>query len=171
MKCPQCRTVMEAKRENHRYDEAGLLLTVVNAEVHRCPRCGETAVSIPNIEGMYSAVARHLISKPERLGPSEIRFLRKCLGYPSSDFAALMGVDKSTFSRWESRTSPQPMGPQAERLLRLIVAHGRPVEEYALDTLRSVAEEAPHEGLVMLHTDSRKRWTTETGENQGRNQV
>ena len=56
----------------------------------------------------------------------EIRFLRKYLGWSTADFASRMGTARETVSRWES--GAVPMGSQADRLLRLLVATAAPVK-------------------------------------------
>ena len=138
---------MESRRENHRYAESGLPnVVLMDVEVRRCPRCGETAIVIPKIEGLHRALAMTLIRERGRLGPLEIRFLRKWLGWSGSDFARHMGVDPATVSRWERVDNPQPMGATAERLLRLAAAYGQPADEYPIGTLAEIGDEPrdPH---------------------------
>lgn len=156
MKCPQCKTRMDEKREARRWEEGGLVFTVEGAEVGRCPKCGEEVVGVTNIEGMYQAVARYLITARERMAPSEIRFLRKYLGLSGADFAALVGVDRATVSRWE--TGGQVMGPQMDRLLRLLVAHAKPIDEYPIETLRDVAITDPVERRLRVAASTRGSW-------------
>lgn len=45
------------------------------------------------------AVVQHIARSPERLGPAEIRFLRKYVGYSGKDFARFVGVTPETVSR------------------------------------------------------------------------
>jgi len=66
-----------------------------------------------------------------------LRFLRKCLGWSGQDFAEHFGVAPETVSRWE--TGQANMGPQADRLLRLILAHYQPTGDYSLDLLKDLA--------------------------------
>jgi putative zinc finger/helix-turn-helix YgiT family protein len=132
---------MESSRENHRWDASGLLnLVLVDVEVRRCPNCGEQSVVIPRIEALHRALAMMLIRRPGRLGPREIRFLRKWLGWSGQEFAKHFGVAPTTVSRWESVETPTPMGGTAERLLRLAVAHGQPAEEYPVSRLAELDE-------------------------------
>ncbi|MCC6995794.1 MAG: helix-turn-helix domain-containing protein [Deltaproteobacteria bacterium] len=147
---------MDEKRETRRWEEGGLVFTVEGAEVSRCPKCGEEAVGVTNIEGMYQAVARYLITARERLSPSEIRFLRKYLGLSGSDFAAHVGVDRATVSRWES--GAQAMGPQMDRLLRLLVAHAKPIDEYPIETLKDVATAEPVDRRLRVAASTRGSW-------------
>jgi putative zinc finger/helix-turn-helix YgiT family protein len=134
---------METSRENHRWDASGLPhVVLVDVEVRRCPACGERAVMIPRIEALHRALAMVTISRPGRLSPREIRFLRKWLGWSGQEFAKHFGVTTTTVSRWESTEDPSPMGGTAERLLRLSVAHGQPAEEYPVSRLAELDDNA-----------------------------
>ena len=124
--CLMCGSRMKTKRENYRYDAVGLPgITLEGVAVSRCGKCGEYEVEIPRIEDLHRTIASAVIGKRERLTPAEIRFLRKHIGWSSGrDFAANMGTTPETVSRWENGT--MPMGPVADRLLRMFVASPRP---------------------------------------------
>ena len=156
MKCPQCRHQMVSSIENHRYPESGLSnVVLVGVEVRRCPSCGEHMVAIPRIEELHRTLAMALIRDRGRLAPNEIRFLRKWLGWSGIDFAKHMGVTPETVSRWESVESAKSMGGTAERLLRLAVAHGQPVDEYPIELLAELSEDqAPKSALLALKPQS-----------------
>lgn len=139
MKCLECGGVMRTRRENYRYEASGLKNVVLaNMEVSRCLTCGYEEVAIPNIEGLHRAIAQVLVRKPVRLAPEEIRYLRKYLGWSGVDFAKHMGVTPETVSRWEN--SREAIGPQADRLLRLMVVTREPEREYPLETLAAIDE-------------------------------
>ena len=144
MECMQCAFPMETKSETHLYDRGGIRATLVNVPVHRCAACGDFEVEIPLIVQLNQALANTLIRKPTRLTGAEIRFLRKALGWSGVDFARHMGVDAATVSRWEAG---QRMGASAERLLRLAVSVGTPIDDYSLDDLATefsdTAEDVP----------------------------
>jgi putative zinc finger/helix-turn-helix YgiT family protein len=159
-KCPKCRTPMQTARQNHRYAESGLPnVVLVGVEVSSCPGCGERVISIPRLAQLHRAIALELIRQPGRLTPQGIRFLRKHLGFATADFAKRVGVAPETVSRWESESSPQEMGPVAERLLRLMVALGQRVADYSLDTLATIADEAKVTPLRMAPDE--RGWHTE----------
>lgn len=139
MKCLQCGHPMKTRRENYRYDASGLPVTLLGVEVSRCSHCGEHEVEIPRVEELHHRIALKVISKRSRLTPAEIRFLRKTLGWSGADFARHIGVDAGTVSKWEN--GAVRMGPIADRLLRLMVAHGQPVGDYSVDRLAEVADE------------------------------
>lgn len=141
MRCLNCGAAMETRRENYHYTGCGLPhVTLQGVEVSRCPRCGETEVAIPHIEALHRAIATALVRKPGKLAPEEVRFLRKSLGWSGADFAAHMGVTPETVSRWEHGSSA--MGPTAERLLRLLVVHMAPVQDYSADLLTEIGDAA-----------------------------
>ena len=129
MNCTECATPMKSRRENYRYIESGLrYVTLVGLTVSRCPRCDNIEVAIPRIELLHNLIARALIDKQTRFTGEEVRFLRKSLGWSGSEFAKHMGVAEETVSRWENDAAP--IGPQADRLLRVLVAQGRLTTSY-----------------------------------------
>lgn len=151
MKCPNCRTPMVATRENHRWDASGLPnVVLVEVEVRRCPACDEEAVVIPRIEELHRALAMTLIDQPGRLTPHEIRYLRKWLGWSGQDFAHHFGVTATSVSRWENIDNPTPMGGTADRLLRMLVARGQPIDEYPVSKLTEIDDSAHPARMIGL---------------------
>ncbi|HEY3354972.1 MAG TPA: type II TA system antitoxin MqsA family protein [Polyangia bacterium] len=151
MKCSVCAATMVSRRENYRYDECDLPnVTLLNIEVRRCPACGERAAVIPRVEELHRGLALAVIRKPNRLAPREIRFLRKYLGWSGVDFARHMGVNPQHVSRWESTREPKPMGPTADRALRLMVAIQPPVRDYSLDHLAELSRGTEPLALVTM---------------------
>ncbi|WP_420943150.1 type II TA system antitoxin MqsA family protein [Archangium gephyra] len=133
-KCLTCGTPMKGTRENIKDDLIGLDgVTLKGVMVYRCLKCGERLLGIHKIVEMHRQLAMAVARRREKLGPKEIRFLRKYLGLSSKDFADKMGVDKTTVSKWERVDAPAPMGQPAERLLCLMVMVDKPVEEYPLE--------------------------------------
>jgi putative zinc finger/helix-turn-helix YgiT family protein len=125
---------MKVTRENIKNDLIGLDgVTLKGVMVRQCPKCGEREVGIYKISELHRCLAMTVARRREKLGPKEIRFLRKYLGLSSKDFADKMGVDKTTVSKWERVDAPAPMGQPAERLLRFMVMVDKPIEEYPLE--------------------------------------
>lgn len=145
MKCVSCgKTAVQTRRENHRYSECGLdNVTLVSIEVRHCDDCGETEYVTPDVEGLHACIAHVVASKPERLLPLEIRFLRKYLGHSAKDFATKIGVRAETVSRWEAAGEPQVMDVPTERLLRLMVFYEKPATHYAKARLEDTAVKEP----------------------------
>jgi putative zinc finger/helix-turn-helix YgiT family protein len=139
-RCVACGGSTKTKREKqYRYAECGLANVILDnvVEVATCSACGETYTGIPAIEGLHRAIASALIRKKRRLAAAEIKFLRKSLGWSGADFARRMGTTPETVSRWENGKAP--MGAQADRLLRMLVAKEAPVTDYSVDVLSQIA--------------------------------
>lgn len=158
MTCLECGAAMRTRREVVPFDKPiGLPSVRLSTFVARCPRCAAYEVMLPNLEGLYQAIARVLVGKPARLAGAEVRFLRKVLGWSGADFAQHMGTSAETVSRWE--TDAAPIGPQADRLLRLMVLTRDPVADYRkLDLLKTVARAKPAAVRLMARTDGSGAW-------------
>lgn len=147
MKCEECGGPMTTKRDAViRYDLGGLPHIVLQGvEVRRCENCGKEEVAIPRLAQLHHVIAMYLVKQPRMLAPVEVRFLRKHTGCSTGEFAQIMGVARETVSRWE--TGGQPMGPVADRLLRVVVlTHEAGEEDYAtrdrkdVDAVRDLLE-------------------------------
>lgn len=134
MKCPICGSDLESHRGDYSYSESGLPnVTLMNLELHSCSSCGEEMASIPKIEELHRVLAFSIAMHPSKLSGSEVRFLRKYLGWSGKDFASTMGVAPETVSRWEN--SKEKIGLLSDRLLRMMVLRLKPVEEYPTERL------------------------------------
>lgn len=154
--CSQCGKAMKVGRENIKYDASGLPgITLENVEVRRCPACGEYEVVLPRLEDLHAVIATAIIQKPARLTADEIRYLRKFLGWSGADFARMIGTKPETVSRWE--TGNAAMGVQADRLLRLMVAHLKPVQDYGADRIKNAAIADAKPARLKLTNDA-KGW-------------
>ena len=158
MKCVDCGHTMETRQENYRYHASGLPGVVLHGvQVSRCPACGAEEVTIPRIEELHRVIAQALIQKPARLVASEVRYLRKYLGWSGTDFARYMGTARETVSRWESGAGQ--MGGAADRLLRVLVANQKPVMAYSPDILAGIEDKASTPKPVHLGlTVDRRGW-------------
>lgn len=160
MKCARCGTGMVARRGKYLYEPvSGVQVYLKDVEVNRCEKCGEVEVTIPRIERLHRAIAFHIVNRHWRLSPGEIKYLRKYLGWSGSDFAAHMGVNNSTVSRWENER--ERIGPQADRLLRLMVITNEPVGEYPLENLKEIRERPARSTRPALQLRERE-WFTVT---------
>jgi putative zinc finger/helix-turn-helix YgiT family protein len=156
-KCRVCRQgELVITRKNHRYTESGLSNVVLqDVEVRSCPCCGDEQLLLPRVAELHRAIALAVVRTNARLSGEEVRFLRKYMELSGTDFAARMGVDPSTVSRWEN--DREPIGTLADRLLRLMVVRDRPVEEYPLDELVKIADDKEKRALIGLRAD-RQGW-------------
>ena len=143
-RCGECGgTVRVEKNAVRRYDLGGLPhVELHGVEVARCGACGAEELGIPRIEQLHRVLATHLINQPRLLAPVEVRFLRKHIGLSAADFATCMGVSRETVSRWQ--TGKKPLGAQADRLVRLLVATSTPITDYtAKDALAAIDSSRP----------------------------
>ena len=163
--CLACGAATKTRRQKqYRYTECGLPNVVIDdvVRVTTCVRCSETYTSIPAIEQLHRQIAAAVIRRKGRLAPPEIRFLRKYLGWSSADFAKRTGTRPETVSRWENGRTL--MGPQADRLLRLLVARETPVIEYSVDVLAQVAgDDGPTAPVRVELEKGPKGWTFRRG--------
>jgi putative zinc finger/helix-turn-helix YgiT family protein len=140
-KCRNCgKAEMKSGAETYLYKESGLpSVVLVGVEVRRCPSCGHHELVLPRLTELHRTIAHALIHKHSRLSGAEVRYLRKYLGWSGADFARHVGVHPSTVSNWEN--DKDPIGSASDRLLRLMLVHGAPVEDYSLDELTKIESE------------------------------
>lgn len=127
--CPICGSEELVKTKKlHHFLESGLPnVYLVDVDVWECPACEEEIVSIPKVPELLKCIAEYIITKPDSLTGREIRFLRKNLILKINEFAALLGVDRVTVSRWENEEKePSRL---ADRLIRLLYAQETKVSE------------------------------------------
>jgi putative transcriptional regulator len=159
MTCLECGSTMRTRRERVPFDKPiGLPGVQLDTFVLRCPKCHAFKVILPNIEGLHQVIARAVVAKKARLAGVEIRFLRKVLGWSGADFAEHMGTTVETVSRWENGSTP--IGPQADRLLRLMVLTRDPVVDYhKLDLLKTVARAKPAAVRMTVRAGASGAWS------------
>jgi putative zinc finger/helix-turn-helix YgiT family protein len=119
-KCTGCGQYTQISRGNYRFDEIGLPVTLKNVELVKCDECGTIEPIIPNMNGLMHAVALAVITQERAMSGEEIRFLRKYLGLSTAQFMKLLHINQSTLSRWENG---ETVGPQSDRLIRLLVSN------------------------------------------------
>lgn len=118
--CLECGSELKEVVEDYPFTESGLSNVVLSGiTVLRCDKCKTEMPRIPRLNDLMRTIALALIAKPYSLAGAEVRFLRKFLGLTGEPFARLLDVDKTTLSKWE--TGDDPIGPQSDRLIRLVV--------------------------------------------------
>jgi len=85
-----------------------------------CEKCDQRAVLIPEHEGLIAAAAIGRVMMPLKLDGSEIRFVRKALGWTAAQLAERIDVTPETISRWEQGHSA--ISPKCETHLRIVAA-------------------------------------------------
>jgi len=123
MKCMTCGLGMVVRLATgeapYAYTLAGLRdVFLVGISIHHCKACGEEVPVIPRVGELHNVIAMALVKQGRLLRGDEIRFLRKNAGFQSSEFAALMGVSATYFSKVEN--GKMKLGPGADKLVRLL---------------------------------------------------
>lgn len=148
-KCSECR-IGDVKEQTapYRYGAGGLPnVVLLGVTTGRCVNCGVETMTLPRISQLHRVLAAALATKATHLTPNEARFLRKYLGFSTTELAGIMGIAPETISRWESAKSAQPIGGTSERLLRLIAMRDRPIEEYPSERLAEITDSAGEQTL------------------------
>lgn len=78
-------------------------------------------VSITDAEGLHRAIANAIVTGGRPLRGQEVRFLRSVLDLSQKSLGRVLGLDRSTVSRWEGEPNV-PLPDQSERLLRMYYA-------------------------------------------------
>jgi putative zinc finger/helix-turn-helix YgiT family protein len=129
-KCVECgSTDLVHTKERLPFNDVAL----VEGSVHRCASCGASYHEFSRVEELSREVAQAIARQEERLLPTQIRFLRKYLGYSGKDFAEFLAVAPETVSRWESTQRSMQMQLSTEKLIRLMALTETPISEYGLD--------------------------------------
>ncbi len=133
MICHECNSKMEESQERYHYTESGLdNVYFDNVCIYRC-KCGEFFPSIPGVIDLHTKIGKMVIKKSTALNGKEIRFLRKNIGMNAKTFSDYVGIDKSTFSRWEN--NQQKLAKPNDRLIRFIYAHQKGFPKNDIDNL------------------------------------
>ena len=158
MKCLRCNGPLRTRRENYRYDGAGLPgVTLVDVAVSRCQACGDDNVELKHPQALHHAIAARVIRKPGRLSREEVRFLRAILELSGVDLARVMGASPVSISRWENGRAP--IGVQADKLLRMLVAALPGQDVYSIEDLQGAASSKASSPLRIRLRLQDKGWT------------
>jgi putative zinc finger/helix-turn-helix YgiT family protein len=158
--CPECRTPMQSAREQHRYAlTPGWAITIQDAEVLRCPKCGASSPVVPKSDALLRTVAREVIGKLAVLNGVELAFLRRCLGLTGRKLAQAVGIAFETLSRYENGSLR--VQPPVDRLVRMMVAaqvlDGG--ERFGTDALARIAADAdPKPMRIAVTLDAKGIW-------------
>jgi DNA-binding transcriptional regulator YiaG len=156
MPCPERGESLRITRQPHRYSlTPKWAITIEDAEVRRCGRCGYFEVVVPRPEALHRTIAAEVIRKPARLSGPEMVFLRSQLAMTAKALAKAMGVVPESMSRWENDVLPVP--PPIDRLLRTMVALTTEGEKFPVETLSGIEGAAGPMKLVVT-VDPKGAW-------------
>jgi putative zinc finger/helix-turn-helix YgiT family protein len=132
MKCDECGQEMgPGQPEEYSYTGCGLPdVKLVGVTVRRCTSCDNEEVDIPRILELHKLIACEVSEKPGRLGPQEIQFLRRQLGWSAEDFAANFKKSLDAILAWENGT--QEMPEETEGFFRVLAVLVEPAHDYLI---------------------------------------
>src|SRR5882762_4279340 len=135
--CSSCGAKAVVAVGTYPFKESGLSnVTLINVELIQCGVCGNVDPIIPDVNDLMRALAWHCATQKYRLSGEDVRFLRKYLNMSGVEFAQLLGVDKSTLSKWEN--DDDPVGTANERLIRSVaLSLGDGLKERSEEGIRS----------------------------------
>jgi len=145
--CSSCGAKAVVAVGTYPFKESGLNnVTLINVELIQCSVCGNVDPIIPDVNDLMRALAWHSATQRYRLSGEDVRFLRKYLKMSGVDFAQLLGVDKTTLSKWEN--DADIIGTANERLIRSVaLSLGDGLKERSEEGIRSftwIIEEYHH---------------------------
>jgi len=151
MKCLICnKGNLVCNKKKYHYLESGLdNVYLEGIEICFCPLCGEEIVNIPSVTALHNLIGKILVRKKSLLNGKEIRFLRKNMGYSAKKFSSIIGVDNTTFSKWENAN--QGRSNSNDRFIRLIYSEIKnlprkeikPLVENDFEVIKSIQEMIP----------------------------
>jgi len=147
MICDNCNgNVVVKTGQNYHYIMSGLdNVYLENIQTEVCESCGQVTPYIPRMALLHKVIATVLVLKPRHLTGKEIRFLRKERRKKAKDWAALLGVEPETLSRWENEEK-QP-SKSLDHLIRLLYCRvfeeqeNQLFKEHMLNHFSNLAEE------------------------------
>lgn len=117
--CSNCGAEATVKVGTYPFKESGLSnVSLIGVELVSCPICGNADPVIPDATDLMNALAWHVATQKYKLCGEDVRFLRKYLRMSAVDFAKLIGVHKSTLSKWEN--GEDAVGDSSDRLIRSV---------------------------------------------------
>lgn len=123
---------------------------------------GEEFLTIEDLDGLWKAIAFHLVTKHKVLAPKELRFLREQMDLTQAELAVKLRVSDQTVARWEKGKGDPGPGDISIRVLYLASSRAQPEGAKMLAGLNDViddlidADEQPCEPVVFSHGS--RRW-------------
>jgi len=151
MKCETCGLEMVERHATgstpYAYTVSGLKNVYLEGiSIFQCGACGEEVPVIPRVGELHQLVARSLVKKEGLLSGDEIRFLRKNAGFQASEFAALMGVSATYFSKVENGRLRLGLG--SDKLVRLLSTADEKHRGLLLEIAKDLLPTKTHKGSI-----------------------
>lgn len=160
--CLECGTPMRESIEAHKFTVTRKwAITIADAKVFACPKCGQREVAINKPDALQRTIATELLKKSALLCGDEVTFLRKCLAMQGRQLAQELGIQHETLSRYEN--DAYKMSPTVDRLIRAMVAlwyldHG--AETFTAETAANIAQVSgePRPLKLTVYFDAQEGW-------------
>ncbi|MBI5190342.1 MAG: type II toxin-antitoxin system MqsA family antitoxin [Nitrospirae bacterium] len=139
MICPSCGSKLKKTTRDYHYTESGLdNIILKGVTVYECPECGDSLPELRGIERIHKEISYSLVRDENPLTGRGVRFIRKQMGLTEKDFAALLGVDPVSVSRWEN--SKSKIAATNDRLIRMVFVQALEEEcnQVARDTIARI---------------------------------
>jgi len=128
---------------------------------------GEQFTTIEDMDGLWKAIALHLVTTRKVLAPKEIRFLRKQMDLTQVELANLVRVSDQTVARWEKGQGDTISGPAdfMIRVLYLACPRAQPEGGKILDKVMELIErlvesdDAPSRPRAVVFRHGMRRWS------------
>lgn len=154
--CPDCGEASRVTRQPHRYTvHPKWAITIADAEVRHCGKCGYFEVVIPRPDALHRTIAAAVIRKPTLLSGPEFAFLRSELGMTGKALAKVLGVVPESISRWEN--DALSVSATIDHLLRTMIALTLDGERFAVESLAQIEGPAGPMKLV-VRVDDKGAW-------------
>lgn len=119
IECSNCEKEARIIRGSYVFTESGLDCVVLQGiEIAHCDKCGNEDPIIPRMNDLMRLLCVAVLAKPRRLTGKEFRFVRKYLMKTGEEIGRMLGVNKTTVSKWEN--NEDPIGDQSDRLFRCV---------------------------------------------------
>ena len=102
---------------------------------------GEEYLTIEDLDGLWKAIALHMVTEHKVLAPKELRFLRDQMDLTQAELAARLRVSDQTVARWEKGKGDPGPGDIAIRVLYLASERAQPEGNQILKKLTEVVDD------------------------------
>lgn len=119
--CFECGAEMTPAAQPLETEYRGVRMSVSGIEHEHCSECGEDMIPAHELDKLDEAIRAEYRRIVGLLSPAEIRSLRQSLGLTQEQFQVVLGVGKTTVSRWETGRVVQ-LKPE-DNLMRAMLDH------------------------------------------------
>jgi putative transcriptional regulator len=144
------------KGRPYHYTDSGLDYVYLVGGVSRKETAHGVGYAIADLDNLHKAIAKYVVTSPGRICGQEVRFLRSVLELSQTSLAKIIGVDRSTVARWESKPH-EAITDMADSTIRLVYAahqDATSVIKEVMEVLRAEDEKVHGERKFTLDFDN-----------------